>query len=126
MYCSKCGKEREGSAAECGCGAAYGGLPPSNSKALCVFNACLLIFTAVLTVVSLITFFMATNTNNLDSAYIIAATYVLCMLLAIPSLKVFLDKVSRPLFNKLNLVFIVLGFAAILVLVVVLFVVVVL
>ena len=116
MYCSKCGKEREGSAPECGCGAAFGGLPAGNTKAYGILNACMLAFTGVLTVVSLIALFAAAfGEGSVGAVAGITGTYVLCMLLAIPSLKVFLDKVSCPVFKKLNMVFIITGFAAILI-----------
>jgi len=65
--------------------------------------------------VSTIAFFVsAFGNSDGGGAYGIAATYVLCMLLVAPTLKVFLDKVTCPVFKKLNLIGIIIIFAAIL------------
>jgi len=76
----------------------------------------MLAFTGILTIASVIALFAAAFAESSAGAVAgITGTYVLCMLLAIPSLKVFLDKVSCPTFKKLNMVFIIAGFAAILI-----------
>ena len=84
-----------------------------------ILNLCVLGFVAVLTVAVLVTFFAATFDEVNQSAYSIASIYILCMLLAAPTLKVFLDKVACPVMKKLNIVGIISIFATILVITVV-------
>jgi len=83
-----------------------------------ILNLCVLGFVVVLTAVALATFFIAIFTDGNTNAYSIASVYVLCMLLAAPTLKVFLDKVTSPTMKRLNLVGIISIFFAILVIVV--------
>ena len=82
-----------------------------------LLNMCVLGFVAVITFVTFITFFVAVGRGN-GFEYYIASIYVLCMLLAAPTLKVFLDKVTCPLMRKLNIIGIIVIFSVILLLVV--------
>jgi len=80
-----------------------------------VLNVCVVAFSFVLTGVALIAFLVASFTYGNDNAYSIASIYILCMLLAAPTLKVFLDKVNCPVMKKLNIAGIISIFAAILI-----------
>ncbi|MCL2591753.1 MAG: hypothetical protein FWD82_00165 [Defluviitaleaceae bacterium] len=82
-------------------------------------NVCVLLFTAVLVIVSILTFFVALFNVNLGNAYYIASMFVLCMLLAAPTLKVFLDKCTCRNLRMFNIIALVGIFVSILVLVVV-------
>ena len=83
-----------------------------------LLNSCVLAFTFILTGVALATFFIARFTEGNNNAYSIASIYVLCMLLAAPTLKVFLDKVTCPCMKRWNIAGIILIFTAIMVIVV--------
>ena len=85
---------------------------PSKHRLL---NICVLGFVVVLTAVTLVTFFVATFGDYVSNGYSIASIYILCMLLAAPTLKVFLDKISCLTMKRLNIVGIVLIFMTILV-----------
>ncbi|MCL2370728.1 MAG: hypothetical protein FWC80_05835 [Firmicutes bacterium] len=117
MYCEKCGKTRDADKQACDCAVEVSETPKVvNETNYRIMNVGMLTLMAVLTLVSTITFFVsAFGNNDLGGVYGIAATYVLCMLLVAPTLKVFLDKVSCPVFKRLNLVGIIIIFAAILV-----------
>ena len=65
-------------------------------------NLCVLGFAFALSITALITFFVATFTDGNDNAYTIASTYILCMLLAAPTLKVFHDKTTSSTMKRLN------------------------
>ena len=80
-----------------------------------LLNMCVLGFVAVVTLVTLITFFAATFSDGNESAYAIASIYILCMLLAAPTLKVFLDKIDCPVMKRFNIVGIISIFATILI-----------
>jgi len=89
-----------------------------------LFNVCTLVFTLVLTAVALVTFFVAlggrfSGDYAIGNAYAIASTYILVMLLAVPTLKVFLDKCTCRNLKIFNITTIILSFVAILVLAVV-------
>jgi len=115
MYCEKCGATRDADKALCDC---IGTADTKNEAKIAternyrILNAGMLSLMAVLTLVSTITFFASMRR---DVHHGIVGTYVLCMLLVAPSLKVFLDKVSCPVFKKLNLIGLVIIFLAILV-----------
>ena len=79
-----------------------------------VLNVCVFAFTIVLTLVAMISFFVALFTDGNYEASSIASMYILCMLLAAPTLKVFLDKVSCPVMRRLNIIGIIAIFIAIL------------
>jgi hypothetical protein len=83
-----------------------------------LLNIGLIGFVAVLTAVALTTFFMAVAANNTNGAYSIASIYILCMLLAAPTLKVFMDKTTCPIIKRAGVISEILIFAAILTLVV--------
>ena len=83
-----------------------------------MLHVCALVFSFILTAVAVVTFFVAFFNVSTDGAYAIASTYVLCMLLAAPTLKVFLDKCTYPKLKKANIAALIATFAAILVLVV--------
>jgi len=84
-----------------------------------MLNVCVLVFTLVLTVIALLTYFLAIfYTNSVDAGYSIASTYILCMLLAAPTLKVFLDKCTCRLLKKFTIIALIGVFVAIGVLVV--------
>ena len=83
-----------------------------------ILNICVLGFVAVLTVVGFITFYIAVGRGSSGAAYSIASIYVLCMLLAAPTLKVFLDKVECTLMKRLNIIGIIVIFFVILLIVV--------
>jgi len=80
-----------------------------------LLNWCTLVFTAVLTVVSIVVFFILLARGDGTSAGVVAS-YVLSMLLAAPTLKVFLDKVKCPVLRKANVIGLVTVFSTILVL----------
>jgi len=80
-----------------------------------ILNICVLAFSFILTGVALTAFLVASFTAGNESAYSIASIYILCMLLAAPTLKVFLDKVNCPMMKKLNIAGIISIFAAILI-----------
>jgi len=78
-----------------------------------------MVFTTVLTVTGITTFFVsAFSEANSAAAYSIASIYILCMLLAVPSLKAFMDKIECPTMKRLNVLFITIAFVAIMVLMV--------
>ena len=83
-----------------------------------ILNVCVLLFTAVLVLVATITFFIALFSVNTGNAYSIASMFVLCMLLAAPTLKVFLDKCTCKNLRVFNIITLVAIFVAILLLVV--------
>jgi len=88
-----------------------------------ILNWCVLFFVAVMTSDMLVTFFILVGRDGYSTAASgIASTYVLCMLLAAPTLKVFLDKVESRMMKRVNVVGIVSIFVAILVVVVTVFV----
>jgi len=80
-----------------------------------LLNICVFAFVVVLTLSTLITFFTATFTEGNGNAYYIASIYILCMLLAAPTLKVFLDKVHCTCMKRLNIFGIISIFATILI-----------
>jgi hypothetical protein len=86
-----------------------------------VINLCVIFFVLVMTKVALIAFFVSLSKGLSDSAYSIASTYILCMLLAAPTLKVFLDTVDSIAFKRLNVALLMLIFTVILLIAVVLF-----
>jgi len=86
-----------------------------------VFNWFVIIFSVIMTAVAIITFFITLSNGYTDTAAGIVSTYVLCMLLAAPTIKVFLDKCTGVLLIWFNIVTIILIFAAILVTVIVIF-----
>ena len=79
-----------------------------------ILNLCVLGFVAVMTLIGIITFFVAIGREGNFNGSAIASLYVLCMLLAAPTLKVFMDKKCSPLLRRLNLIGIMVIFAAIL------------
>ena len=95
-----------------------------------ILNVSVLLFTLALTAISVATFFIALIAGfappvcingecvypTLDAAYAIASTYILCMLLAAPTLKVFLDKCTSSALKKFNIITLVAIFVSILVL----------
>ena len=87
-----------------------------------LLNICVLAFVGVMTAVLFITFFILIGRNNSESANSIAGTYVLCMLLAAPTLKAFLDRCNCPLMKRLNIIGLVTIFAVILLIVVTIFI----
>ena len=89
--------------------------PTSASGKHRLLNLCVLGFVAVLTLTTLVTFFMATFGQSSANGYSIASIYILCMLLAAPTLKVFLDKITCPTMRRLNIVGIIAIFLTILV-----------
>jgi len=80
-----------------------------------LLNICVFAFVVVLNLVALFTFFVATFDATNGNAYSIASIYILCMLLAAPTLKVFLDKVTCPTMKKLNIIGIIAIFLTILI-----------
>jgi len=78
-----------------------------------ILNLLVIAFVAVMTTVSLITFFIAICDENASSYYIVSL-YVLCMLLAAPTLKVFLDKTTCPRMRLINWIGVIVIFVAIL------------
>lgn len=81
-----------------------------------LLNICVFIFVVVVTISTLVTFFMAIFDSGNDSAYYIASIYILCMLLAAPTLKVFLDTAgTSAALKRLNIVGIIFIFATILI-----------
>ena len=78
-----------------------------------LLNLFVVAFVAIMTAVSLVTFFIAICDGN-SASYSIVSLYVLCMLLAAPTLKVFLDKTVCPRMRLINWLFIIIIFAAIL------------
>ena len=83
-----------------------------------LLNLCVLAFVAIVSVIALITFLVALFKSYNPNAYHIASIYILCMLLAAPTLKVFLDKVTCPTMKRLNIIGIISIFATILTMVV--------
>jgi len=81
-----------------------------------LLNLCVLGFVVVLTIIALISYFVATFCVDTITAYYIASIYILCMLLAAPTLKVFIDKINGPMMKKLNVIGVIFIFSAILVL----------
>jgi len=79
---------------------------------------CLLVFSVIVTVVTLVGFFAATFNRDNISAFNIANIYILFMILAVPTLTLFLDKPDCRLCKTLNKIGIALVFTAILVIVV--------
>ena len=77
-------------------------------------NMLVIAFAGITTVVFLVTFFIAVCDRN-TASYSIVSLYVLCMLLACPTLKVFLDKVTCPRMRLINWIAISVIFLAILV-----------
>ena len=77
----------------------------------------MLAFVGILTVVSAAMFFIAIVNENYGGGYSIASIYVLCMLLAAPSLKVFLDKICCTRLKKCNVIGLVVIFLTIITLV---------
>jgi len=86
-----------------------------------VLNSCVLGFAFIMTVVALLSFFIATFRVNGAFANGIASLYVLCMLLAAPTLKVFMDKNACPVMKKLNILMVIAIFATILIMAVIVF-----
>ena len=80
-----------------------------------ILNICTLIFTIIAVVFATVMYFISAFTVDFVSAYYIAATFILAMLLAAPTLKVFLDKCTCKNLRKFNIVTLVIVFAAILV-----------
>ena len=81
-----------------------------------LLNVCVIAFAGVLSITALVTFFVATFETGNDSNYAIASIYILCMLLAAPTLKVFLDKVTCPVIRRFNIIGIITIFSTILIL----------
>jgi len=82
-----------------------------------LLNICVLVFVAVMTFIMLIAFFVLIARDRIGVAHGIVGTYVLCMLLAAPTLKVFLDKIEDRVMKRLNIVALVSIFAVILLIV---------
>ena len=80
-----------------------------------LLNYCVLGFVALMTFIGLITFLVAVGKDENNNASLIINLYVLCMLLAAPTLKVFFDKAVCPLMKRLNVIGLVTIFAAILI-----------
>ncbi|MCL2556099.1 MAG: hypothetical protein FWE03_03645 [Firmicutes bacterium] len=80
-----------------------------------VFNWFVVAFSLILTIVALITFFVAFTDGYTGNAAAILGSYVLSMLLAAPTIKVFLDKCTCPLLKWFNIITIILIFVAILI-----------
>jgi len=80
-----------------------------------ILNICTLVFTIVAVVLATVMYFISLFTVEHISAYYIAGTFILAMLLAAPTLKVFLDKCTCKNLRKLNIVTLVIVFVAILV-----------
>jgi len=83
-----------------------------------VFNLAAIVFSVVLTAVAVTVYFICFAREIEGGAYTVVNLYVLCMLLAAPTVKVFLDKCTSPLVKALNITTLILIFLAILVLVV--------
>ena len=119
MICSKCGKERENNAPDCGCGAVFGA-SAAKAKLYRILNICLLIAATALTAALPAVFFVsAFGTGNTGAALYIAIAYIICMAAALPSLNALSNKVGISKFKKLNTAVILAGFAAVLTIVVV-------
>ena len=69
-----------------------------------LFNIAVLVFTFVMTIAGVVTFFVSLTNGAISiyTSYYIASTYVLVMLLAAPTLKVFLDKCTSKTIRRLN------------------------
>jgi len=87
-----------------------------------LLNLCVICFTGVMTVVALITFFFAIVSDSNPFGNSIASLYVLCMLLAAPTLKVFMDKCELESLKRLNTIALVCVFVAILIMAVTVFI----
>ena len=81
-----------------------------NTQALTV---ALLVFSLIVTVATLAAFFNATFTPGNTHAYNIASIYILFMILAVPTLTLFLDKPDCLFCKRLNKISIILIFATI-------------
>jgi len=93
----------------------------ATAKKQTILHICALVFSYVITIVALLTFFVAFFSVSVEGAYLIVSTYVLAMLLAAPTLKVFLDKCTCPNLKKANIIALLATFATILILVVMVF-----
>jgi|GEM_PF-1021186 len=88
-----------------------------------IINIGAVAFGLALTAVALLTFFLTMLFDliggwlEFNVAYAIVSTYVLCMLLAAPTIKVFLDKCTCNTLKRLNVVSLIVIFAAIFVMV---------
>ena len=80
-----------------------------------LMNICVLVFTLVLTAITLVAFFAAILSSGNDSGYAIATIYILCMLLAAPTLKGFLERIGNPFYKRLNTIAIIAVFTSILI-----------
>ena len=81
-----------------------------------LLNVCVFIFVVVVTISSLVTFFIAIFNNDSTTAYSIASIYILCMLLGAPTLKVFLDTAGTSnAMKRLNIIGVICIFVAILI-----------
>lgn len=89
---------------------------PINTQSLTI---ALLVFSFIVTVATLAAFFAATFTPGNTHAYNIASIYILFMILAVPTLTLFLDKPDCTLCKRMNKIAIMLIFATILVITVV-------
>jgi len=90
--------------------------PVVNKRENMILNGCFLIFVGILLGVTMSTFFIALfPRRSSGNAYNIASIFILCMLLALPALKLFLDKSIGRTMKTLNLIFLVAGFFAILI-----------
>lgn len=72
-----------------------------------IFNMCILWFVFALNIIATITFFVALFNTSVESAYAIASIYILGMLLAVPTLKILVDKITCPITRIVNVVFMV-------------------
>ena len=80
-----------------------------------LLNICVLGFSVILTAVALLAFFITLFRDDVGIASAITSLYVLCMLLAAPTLKVFMDKATCPNVMMLNKIGVIMIFGAILI-----------
>ena len=85
-----------------------------NAFKLKTLNIMVIIFTLILTIVSLGTFFVCVYIGKIYFAYYISGTYILCMLLAVPTLKGFLEKIESLALKKINFLTLIFVFFSIL------------
>jgi len=80
-----------------------------------ILNSCFLLFVGFLMMVSLITFFVAIWQQDNQAAYNIASIYILCMILALPALKLFFDRAVKRIFKMMNMYLLIAAFFSILI-----------
>ncbi|MCL2570430.1 MAG: hypothetical protein FWE16_04470 [Firmicutes bacterium] len=97
-------------------------IPQKDAPRHKLMNICVLAFTDILTVTALVTFFITIFDGYSNSrAHSIAGTYLFCMFLAVPALKVSIDKIKSPFLKKVNIFAVIMIFVTIMVTSVVIF-----